>query len=141
MNKNIPVSNPGCDEHDPGLMRVEQVHEKLAQLVSPVKGTERVAIRTSLGRVLAEPVISNMNVPPYANSAMDGYAVLASDIPVLVILGRQDNYIPFNEVKDKIKLNANGEIHALDGSGHMGFIEEPLKSIELITSFIEKSAG
>lgn len=81
MNKNIPVSNPGCDEHDPGLLRVEQVHEKLAQLATPVKGTERVAIRTSLGRVLAEPVISNMNVPPYANSAMDGYAVRSSDLP------------------------------------------------------------
>jgi pimeloyl-ACP methyl ester carboxylesterase len=67
--------------------------------------------------------------------------LLNSDIPVLVILGRQDNYIPFNEVKDKIKLNARGEIHVLDGSGHMGFIEEPLKSLELVTSFIKKSAG
>jgi pimeloyl-ACP methyl ester carboxylesterase len=69
------------------------------------------------------------------------HILLASDIPVLVILGRQDNYIPFNEVKDKIMLNAKGEIRVLDNSGHMGFIEEPLKSLELITSFIEKSAG
>jgi len=81
MNKTISVSNPGCDENNPGLLRVEQVHEKLAALVKPVTGHERVAIRAALGRVLAEPVISTMNVPPYANSAMDGYAVRGSDLP------------------------------------------------------------
>lgn len=81
MSKQIPVSTPGCDEHDPSLLRVEQVHEKLAVLATPVSGTERVAIRASLGRVLDEAVVSNMNVPPYANSAMDGYAVHSSDLP------------------------------------------------------------
>jgi molybdopterin molybdotransferase len=81
MQKNIPVSAPGCDDHDPTLLRVEQVHEKLAQLVTPVSGSERVAIRSALGRILAEPIISSINVPPYANSAMDGYAVRSADLP------------------------------------------------------------
>lgn len=81
MSKQSPVSKPGNDETDPSLLRVEQVHEKLAALVTPVTGTERVAIRAALGRVLDAPVISTMNVPPYANSAMDGYALRSADLP------------------------------------------------------------
>jgi len=84
--KDIPVSAPpsetkaGCDEHDSSLLTVEQVHEQLASLTTPVAGIERVAIRSALGRVLAEDIISPINVPPYANSAMDGYALNFSDL-------------------------------------------------------------
>jgi molybdopterin molybdotransferase len=63
------------------LLTVEQVHEQLGKLSTPVIGTERVAIRSALGRVLDEDIISPINVPPYANSAMDGYALNASDLP------------------------------------------------------------
>ncbi len=80
MSKHIPVSNPDCDS-DPGLLRVEQVHEKLSQLAAPVSGTERVAVRSALNRVLDQDIISTINVPPYANSAMDGYAIQGTDIP------------------------------------------------------------
>ena len=80
MTKKAPAT-AGCDEHDPSLLTVEQVHEKLAELASPVEGHERLAIRSALNRVLAEDIISPMNVPPHANSAMDGYAVCAADFP------------------------------------------------------------
>ena len=43
-------------------------------------GTESIDFREALGRVLAEPVISNENVPGFANSGMDGFAVRASDV-------------------------------------------------------------
>ena len=33
----------------------------------------------ALGRVLAEPVISRAQIPPWANSSMDGYALRAAD--------------------------------------------------------------
>ena len=85
--KSIPVSTPsskptaGCDSPDPSLLSVEQVHEQLAKLTSAVAGTERVAIRSALGRVLDENIISPINVPPYSNSAMDGYGLKASDLP------------------------------------------------------------
>lgn len=39
----------------------------------------RVAVADALGLVLAEPVIATEAVPPFANSAMDGYAVVAAD--------------------------------------------------------------
>jgi molybdopterin molybdotransferase len=40
---------------------------------------EQVPIVEALGRVLAEDVHSDLDIPPHSNSAMDGYAVLAAD--------------------------------------------------------------
>ncbi|MGQ9788822.1 MAG: molybdopterin molybdotransferase MoeA [Candidatus Hadarchaeaceae archaeon] len=41
--------------------------------------SEKVPLESGLGRVLAEDVVSNVNVPPFDRSAVDGYAVRASD--------------------------------------------------------------
>ncbi|MBI3223062.1 MAG: molybdopterin molybdenumtransferase MoeA, partial [Nitrosomonadales bacterium] len=43
-------------------------------------GSETVALTQALGRVLAEPVNSNRDHPPYDVSAMDGYAVRVADL-------------------------------------------------------------
>ncbi|MBF0251161.1 MAG: molybdopterin molybdotransferase MoeA [Alphaproteobacteria bacterium] len=45
-----------------------------------VVGTETVALRDALGRVLAEDVIAPRDVPPHDNSAVDGFAVMAADL-------------------------------------------------------------
>lgn len=42
-------------------------------------GTESVALHNALHRVLAEDVVADTNLPPFDNSAMDGYAVRAQD--------------------------------------------------------------
>ena len=47
----------------------------IARFLSPVTAIERVHVRAALGRVLAEDVISPLDVPAHDNSAMDGYAV------------------------------------------------------------------
>lgn len=47
---------------------------------APRLPAERVAVSRALGRVLAAPVISRLDLPPWDNSAMDGYAVRASDV-------------------------------------------------------------
>lgn len=44
-------------------------------------GTERVPFNLALGRILAEDIRADKNVPPHRKSAMDGYAVLAADTP------------------------------------------------------------
>ena len=49
--------------------------------VVPITGHEQVAIRAALGRVLAQDIISPINVPAHDNSAMDGWAVRGSDLP------------------------------------------------------------
>ena len=40
---------------------------------------EKVKIRDSLGRVLAGPIISRIDLPPFSKSAMDGFAIQAND--------------------------------------------------------------
>jgi molybdopterin molybdotransferase len=47
---------------------------------SPVSRVETVATLDALGRVLAEPVVSGIAVPPLDNSEMDGYAVRSADL-------------------------------------------------------------
>lgn len=58
------------------------VEEALAEILSHVRplNPERVAILDALGRVLAEEIVSDIDIPPFDNSAMDGYAVRAADV-------------------------------------------------------------
>ncbi|WP_020408079.1 gephyrin-like molybdotransferase Glp [Hahella ganghwensis] len=58
-----------------GLMPVDQALDYLLSNVSLVDQTEDVDLNSALGRVLAEPVVSVVNVPPYDNSAVDGYVI------------------------------------------------------------------
>src|SRR5262245_8866353 len=57
------------------------VDEALEQILArtPVLETESVEVTRALGRGLAEPIISGREIPPWANSSMDGYAVRAAD--------------------------------------------------------------
>lgn len=51
----------------------------LLDCVEPITRTERVGLLQATGRVLAEPVVASMSVPPFPRAAMDGYAVIAED--------------------------------------------------------------
>ena len=68
------------DGYDPNALPVAKVNEVIRSFVKPVDGIEQVAIRAALGRTLAEDIISPINVPAHDNSAMDGWAVRASDL-------------------------------------------------------------
>lgn len=69
-----------ADDYDPESLGAERARQLILDLVEPVAGSERVALRESLGRVMAEDVISPHNVPGHDNSAMDGYAVRFADL-------------------------------------------------------------
>ena len=71
-----------ADGYDPESLSVAQARKLILDLVEPVAGTERVFVRSTLGRVLAEDVISPLDVPGHDNSAMDGYAVRFADLAV-----------------------------------------------------------
>ena len=60
--------------YDPQALSAHSVNAFLEQMAEPVGEAERVGIFEALGRVLAEDVVSPVNVPPHDNSAMDGYA-------------------------------------------------------------------
>jgi molybdopterin molybdotransferase len=69
-----------ADDYDPESLSVTRAREIILDLVAPVAGSERLSVRNALGRVLAEDVMSTMNVPGHDNSAMDGYAVRHADL-------------------------------------------------------------
>ncbi|VAX05686.1 Molybdopterin molybdenumtransferase [hydrothermal vent metagenome] len=63
------------------LMSLKQALEKILADITPIDMVETLTIIDAFGRVLAEPITSPLNVPPYQNSAMDGYAVRSADLP------------------------------------------------------------
>lgn len=64
---------------DEKLLSVDQALQRVLAGVSVLKA-ERVSLMDALGRVLVEPAVSADDLPPFANSAMDGYAVKAADV-------------------------------------------------------------
>jgi len=61
------------------VVSVEEASRIILRQVSPLPG-EEVALLQAAGRVLFENVRASRNVPPFANSAMDGYAVRWLDV-------------------------------------------------------------
>jgi molybdopterin molybdotransferase len=72
------------------MLTVEEALDAILARVSTL-GTERVDVVGAWGRVLAEPVVSRREIPPWPNSSMDGYAVRAEDTgqgAALALVGR-----------------------------------------------------
>jgi molybdenum cofactor synthesis domain-containing protein len=61
---------------------LEEARRRLAAAVRPIARTERARLEDAAGRVAAADVASPIDVPPFARSAMDGYAVIAVDTDV-----------------------------------------------------------
>ncbi|MGB5102051.1 MAG: gephyrin-like molybdotransferase Glp [Steroidobacteraceae bacterium] len=79
----LPAHVDPCDEpgHGHRSLRLEEARARILESVQPVTGAETVELCAALGRVLAEPVLSTVDVPSHDNSAMDGYALAGSDLP------------------------------------------------------------
>ena len=73
-----PVGKPGRTGE---LMPVEVALARLLALAeaAPIQGTESVLLAASEGRVLAHDLVSGLDLPPWPNSAMDGYALNVAD--------------------------------------------------------------
>lgn len=69
-----PVARP--------LMPVEEALERLLALAeaAPIKETESVSLAEAEGRVLATELVATLDLPPWPNSAMDGYALRLADL-------------------------------------------------------------
>ncbi len=61
------------------MISVQDVRDTILGCI-PLPSMERVELFSSLGRILAEDLVSPYDVPPYDNSAMDGYALRSSDL-------------------------------------------------------------
>ena len=66
--------------YDPQALSASAVNKFLVNMVEPVDQVERVGIFDALGRVLAQDLVSPLNVPAHDNSAMDGFAFAGNQL-------------------------------------------------------------
>jgi molybdopterin molybdotransferase len=75
------ITEASCaDDYDPNSMPVAKARAFIHQFLEPVRGTVRVPVRDAMGRVLAEDILSPVDVPSHRNSAMDGWAMRGADL-------------------------------------------------------------
>lgn len=82
-----------------GLISLEEAQQKMLQQLTPISDCLSVSLFEAAGRITAQPVLSPRDVPPFDNSAMDGYAVRLSDVAperVLPVAGKAYAGAPFN---------------------------------------------
>ena len=89
-----------CFETPNELMTVSEALEFLDQRVISVTGAENIGLSKACGRILMRDLVAKTNSPPHDNSAVDGYAVRYSDIPIkgevkLKLVGRAAAGRPF----------------------------------------------
>ncbi len=87
-------------------LSVDEAIAVIKQQIKPLVNQQTVILPNALGKTLAEDVISPINVPVYQNSAMDGYAFQAKDIPsdgekTLLNVGTSFAGTPFDGVLDE----------------------------------------
>jgi len=68
------------DGYDPDALRVDKARAAIRSCLSPIAEVESIPIKQALGRVLAQEIVPQIDVPAHDNSAMDGYAVRFSDL-------------------------------------------------------------
>lgn len=62
------------------LLTVSEARQKITQAIESITDVEHIHIADGLHRILAETVLSTINIPPQRNAAMDGYAFSSADI-------------------------------------------------------------
>ena len=67
----------------PTMAPLLSIDEALARVLARARplASERIPVAAAAGRVLAEDVAAGVDLPPFASSAMDGFAIRAVDVP------------------------------------------------------------
>ncbi len=74
------MSDMGCDSAQVELISFEKALNTMLEHALPVAEIDQVALPDGLHRILAQDLVSPVNVPPASNSAMDGYAIRMQDV-------------------------------------------------------------
>ena len=61
------------------MITVDEALDKILSHIRPL-GFEKVSLLDSLGRVIGEDIHARRDIPPFDNSAMDGYALISKDV-------------------------------------------------------------
>lgn len=105
--------------------------DNLEKFSREIERAKEIAMQSSEDGLIS--VLNGMRERP------DRCVLLKDDkVPLLVIAGKKDNYIPY-EVAERIpELGTNVELEVLENSGHMGFIEEKDKSVAILKDFFSR---
>ncbi len=69
-----------CFRHSKKRISLENAISVLEKRIKCVKKTQKIKLDQSLGRILSKDIVSKLNVPPFNNTAVDGYAFKYSDL-------------------------------------------------------------
>lgn len=81
LNNNLNKQASCADDFDSEAITVADARQRILVKINPVSSSERSSLYQALNRVLAQDIISALNVPGHTNSAMDGYALTGDDLP------------------------------------------------------------
>ena len=68
------------NEFDPNSLSFEDALQRIVDAVKPITAQRCVSLREALDGIIAQAVCAPMDVPPFINSAMDGYAIHFADL-------------------------------------------------------------
>ena len=147
--------------HSHPFADAEPVKENREQEIGIVqKGEKRVIVHTNIPKMFAnenlqtyQDKIENMrreamNIPGEGIIAKQKGMIIRKDrsellqnsvLPFMLIAGKKDNYINYDQVIPRIPLPAGGELITLDQSGHIGFVEERERAIQALDGFVLKN--
>jgi pimeloyl-ACP methyl ester carboxylesterase len=103
---------------------IEKFHEELTY-------SKKIALQTQNEGIIA--LLKGMMIRKNREEVLKD-----TNIPFLYILGKKDNYIPYEIIIKSTKLPKHTTILTLENSGHMGFFEEKIKCQHAISDFIDK---
>ena len=104
------------DAAQSAMLSVEQALQRIRDAIEPIAMSESCTLWDAYQRIVAEAIISPVNVPPHANSAMDGYALNAADLTEsgsckLQVIGHAFAGNPFSG-----KVNAGEAVRIMTGA-------------------------
>jgi pimeloyl-ACP methyl ester carboxylesterase len=106
-------------------------NDNLRRLSDEVKKSGEIALATAEKGIVC--ALKGMKIRPDRRKVL-----MESVVPVLIIAGKKDNYIPFGIYEQHFNLAPKTSVLILENSGHMGFIEEKEKSLEGVLKFLGK---
>ncbi|ORU91951.1 MAG: molybdopterin molybdenumtransferase MoeA [Cycloclasticus sp. symbiont of Bathymodiolus heckerae] len=90
----LKIQSSCGDENEQGTLTVKDALQNMLGSISERTSSEQIHLTDAVDRILSQDITSPINVPSHRNSAVDGYAIMQTDLPVgddiqiLNIMGR-----------------------------------------------------
>jgi molybdenum cofactor synthesis domain-containing protein len=132
------------------MITVDQALQQITEAVKPAN-PEIIPLEQALGRILAEEVVADMDLPPFDRSRMDGYALRSEDVlstPVTlrivgeiaagatsdISIGRGEAVKIFTGAPIPAGADAVQKVEVTEARGDRVLVQEPVKAGQFITS-------